>query len=308
MWKLATCALAVYLAGSCAAADSPRGKPDPADVLATVGDEAVTEADFQLFCAVRNISPEQQAEHRSKLLENLVERRLIRRFLRQRKIAPDAEELAAHRLRVDDLIRRRGDEPEALLKRLGLTDETLNDELGLPLAWKAYLRVAVTDERIDAYFSKHRAELDGTKLRAAQIILKLKPDAPPKEIERRQARLAALRKDVLAKKLSFADAARKYSEAPSKDKGGDVGWFSFRGKMPAAFCDAAFALQPGEISEPVVTPFGVHLIQVTDRQPGELTLEDVRTEIVERISQELWADAVAKERAATKVVILKKSS
>ena len=73
--------------------------------------------------------------------------------------------------------------------------------------------------------------------------------------------------------------------------------------MAVPFCDAAFALKVGEVSEPVAAFYGVFLIQVTDIQPGELSLEDVRKEIVGRISQERWSAAVAAERKKWKVAI-----
>ncbi|MCM2282368.1 MAG: peptidyl-prolyl cis-trans isomerase [Bdellovibrionaceae bacterium] len=58
----------------------------------------------------------------------------------------------------------------------------------------------------------------------------------------------------------FADLAQKFSSCPSKARGGDLGTFG-RGRMVEAFETAAFALQPGEVSEPVRTRFGYHLIQ-----------------------------------------------
>lgn len=276
----------------------------PQTVLATVGDDEITEADFQLYCTVRNFPRDAQRPVREKLLDQLIERQLIRRALANRKIEVDAEELAGHVLRIEDLIRRRKEDPDALLKKLGLTKKTLEQELSLPIAWDAFVRQSVTDQQIAGHFEKHRAELDGTKLRAAQIILKLPDDAPQKDINDRKSKLAAIRKDIAAKKTTFADAAKKHSEAPSKVNGGDVGWFPFRGKMPAPFCDAAFALKVGEISEPVVSPFGVHLIQVTEYQPGELTLEDVRREVTGRIADELWEQTAKAERETSKVTIL----
>lgn len=80
-----------------------------------------------------------------------------------------------------------------------------------------------------------------------------------------------------------------------------MGWFPYQGKMPLAFSQAAFQLKTGDISEPVVSPFGVHLIHVTARQPGELSFDDVRKEIIERISQELWRQTADGERKKTKV-------
>lgn len=68
----------------------------------------------------------------------------------------------------------------------------------------------------------------------------------------------------------FAELARRFSQDPgTKDDGGDLGWFR-RGDMVPAFEDAAFDLPANEISEPVETPFGYHIIKVTRRRSGEV--------------------------------------
>jgi peptidyl-prolyl cis-trans isomerase C len=59
---------------------------------------------------------------------------------------------------------------------------------------------------------------------------------------------------------SFEDLARKFSKCPSGQRGGDLGEFG-RGRMVASFEEAAFALQVNEVSPPVSTRFGYHLIQ-----------------------------------------------
>ena len=73
-----------------------------------------------------------------------------------------------------------------------------------------------------------------------------------------------LRQKIMNKELSFEEAARKKSKCPSGKKGGDLGWFG-RGRMVRPFELAAFAMNAkGEISQPVKTQFGWHLIKLVD--------------------------------------------
>jgi peptidyl-prolyl cis-trans isomerase D len=82
----------------------------------------------------------------------------------------------------------------------------------------------------------------------------------------------------------FAELAKKFSEDPgSRDKGGDLDYFS-RGRMVPDFETAAFALQPGQVSDLVRTQFGIHIIKLVDKRPAVTrAFEEVRPQIEEQL-------------------------
>ena len=277
------------------------GADDVARVVVKVNGTAITAGDVGFMATTRQVKPEDRAEREPKLVEELIDRQLIREFLAGRKFAAPADELAFQIQRAEDAIKKHGDDPAMLLQKLGYTPERLKSELGLPLAWQGYVRHTVTLPQTKDYFEQHRAELDGTQLRARQIFLKLPPKPSDADVTAKTNRLTDLRSQIASGKISFAEAAKRHSESPAKDQGGDVGTFGFRGKLPSPVTRAAFALKVNDISEPVVSTFGVHLIQVTERMPGDLSLEDVRPQILERLSEQLWADTVSRERKTAQI-------
>ncbi|MGQ9594311.1 MAG: peptidylprolyl isomerase [Anaerolineae bacterium] len=88
----------------------------------------------------------------------------------------------------------------------------------------------------------------------------------------------------------FAAVAKEFSQDPStKDQGGDLGWFP-RGRMVAEFEEVAFSLPVGELSEPVKTQYGYHIIRVEERDPNrpldETALEEARAQALDHWLQE----------------------
>ncbi len=86
--------------------------------------------------------------------------------------------------------------------------------------------------------------------------------------------------------LSFADAAKQYSSCPSKERGGDLGFFS-KGRMVPEFEEAAFDLELNTLSEPVKSQFGHHIIIVTDKKDaGVSSFENVQDQIEQQLTQQ----------------------
>ena len=121
------------------------------------------------------------------------------------------------------------------------------------------------------YVADHRDLFRGTQVRASHILLKVEPNASEAEKEKVKQKLAAIKKEIEGGTISFAAAANKYSEDPANagGAGGDLDYFSLNTGLIEEFTDVAFKLKKGMISDPVETPFGFHLIQVTDRKEGK---------------------------------------
>lgn len=108
--------------------------------------------------------------------------------------------------------------------------------------------------------------------------------------------------------LSFAEAANEYSSCPSKERGGDLGFFG-RGQMVPEFEMAAYEIEVGVVSQPVKTQFGYHLILKTDQeQGGYLTLDEVSFDLMKDLTMqkqnELYIAKVEALRGQYKVELL----
>ena len=123
---------------------------------------------------------------------------------------------------------------------------------------KDYLNdVQVTDKLVEEAYNRTKNEL-----RARHILVRVRPDALPKDTLAAFTKLLEARKRIVAGE-DFASIARKYSEDPSaKQNGGDLGWFKAF-KMVYPFENAAYTTKVNEVSQPFRTSFGYHIVQPT---------------------------------------------
>ncbi len=145
---------------------------------------------------------------------------------------------------------------------------------------KALSAVKVTDDEVKKFYDEHKSEfIAGESVEASHILVD--------EEEKAKVLLVNIRNG----KVSFEDAAKANSSCPSKEKGGALGNFT-RGQMVPEFENAAFAMNVGDISEPVKTQFGYHIIKVTNKtEAKEIPYEEIKP----RLEQKVLAD---KQQAA----------
>jgi len=158
--------------------------------------------------------------------------------------------------------------------------------------------VETTEKEIESYY-EYNADMyrHPKEVKARHILFKVGPD----DTEEVKAKIKSRAEKVLEKARKgedFAALAKKYSEGPSKSKGGDLGYFK-AGEMEAPFEEAAFALKKGEISGLVLTRFGYHIILVEDiKEAGITPLEKVRDDIVATLAGNI-ATEMAHEKGLT---------
>jgi len=126
----------------------------------------------------------------------------------------------------------------------------------------------LVDKEVSENLLREAYERMKTDLRASHILIKCDPNALPKDTLVAFNKSLKVRGEIL-RGLDFNAAAKKYSDDPSaKDNAGDLGYFSSM-QMVYPFESAAYSTNRGEISQPVRTRFGYHLIKVTDSRPAQ---------------------------------------
>lgn len=183
--------------------------------------------------------------------------------------------------------------------------EKMESAPGFELRKKYLLRRALRDAYFKKYVKEAVTEADARKIYDKQI------GSRKSEIEVRASHiLVKTRKkaeDILkqiANGGDFAKLAAKHSIGPSKASGGDLGYFT-KGRMVKAFADTAFALKKGDVSQPVQTRFGWHVIKVADkRERPKIPFEVVKDRIISPLVQQKSSDVIDTLRKNSKVELI----
>jgi parvulin-like peptidyl-prolyl isomerase len=275
--------------------------PPDSEVVATIDGQPVLASEavreFQLAYGKAELTDEQKREHLKRALVQVIDRRLALAQLVTMGQAASQADIDQAFSRLEKQLAAQEIKPAEHYQRIGMTPEQVKQNLLWTLSWQQYLARQLTDANLERYFQRHRRDFDGTEVRVAHILLK-----PAKEDGlTANGKASAVRAEIAAGNLSFADAARMHSAGPSAAAGGDIGWIKRHEPMPEAFSQAAFALEAGQISQPVTTPLGVHLIQVTEVKPGQRTWQEAREELKPAVTLYLFRWLAEKQRADSKV-------
>ncbi len=295
--RLAVVGLLTACIAASAAAQESKGPP----IAAMVNGQPVYLAEvlnaMVKFGKIPNVKAPVKAEEFADTLNQIIERRLVVQMM-TRDGGYFTEEEVEKALKEFRSELAENVSLEQAVEKQQLSMDTLRTELIWQIAWNRYLDRNLTDQ-LQNYFNAHRKNFDGTQVQASHILLR--PESAGQSIEQLAQLAEKIREGIESGKISFEQAAERFSVAPSRANGGDIGYFPRQGVMNDAFAEAAFELEPGQVSKPVVTPFGVHLIRVTDIKPGTKQWTEVLDELRTPASVELFEKLAEKEFQAAKI-------
>lgn len=281
-----------------------------AEVLATVTSHGqtstVSRGDLvQLLNRYSPIPADDREVAYSRALELLVNFHLLNHYLTWQRVQVPEAKIDEQIERMKDQLKKEGQPDLAtLLRQNGTSMEDVRKDFATKLRWSEFSKTKASDGALRKFLNENRDRFSGTQVRASHILLKSEPSAPKAEKDKVRQKLEAIRKEIVGGKTTFAAAANKYTEDPSNagGAGGDLDYFTLDSGFVEEFADAAFKLKKGEVSEPVETPFGMHLIQVTDRREGRLPdFEKVKPYIAQSYSMQLEKEIVTEERKTAKI-------
>ncbi len=287
--------LIVFLLASSIVLAGP--KDTPPDKVATVNGSIITRKVFDREIKLyeeraaregRQLSEEKLAAAKSAVLDRLVESELLYQESRKKNIRVEAQSIED---RLKEIRKRFPSEAEFKkgLERMNITETEIKSQIEKGIAINSLVKTQITDKIVipekeskDFYDSNPQFFKQAEQVKASHILIKVKPDA--NETQKAEARKKI---ETVQKKLKngedFGTLAREFSEGPSRERSGDLGYFG-RGQMVKPFDTAAFALKSGQVSEIVETQFGYHLIKVYDKKSATTK---AYTEVKEQINQHL---------------------
>ena len=235
------------------------------------------------------------------VLEQFITEKLLEAEIREAGIKITDEEVDAYieqikkknRLSDEDLRTALGREGQTLASyRASVKSELEKSEL---INRQVKKKVNITDDDVERYYKLNGKNYrDQDRVRLRHILLPLSENASPDEVKAAMAKAEDLYNRAKGGE-EFAALARQFSDGAGRDDGGDIGWVN-RGTLLKPIEDVAFnKLSVGEVSEPIRTSLGVHLVKLENKQTGAVLPLSV---VGPKIKEELYAKALEERFAA----------
>lgn len=262
-------------------------------------DAEAAKFDKQVVMSGRSSDDKEVVAMRGKIIESLVGRELLRQEAQRQGLKPEEGEVDAQ---IEILKKRFGSEEEYqnTLKKMNVADSALKEQFAAEIVLRKLVEKDVAskitlgpNEARDFYDKNPEIFKTPASVRASHILVKLEENASPEAKAKAREKITAIRKKI-ADGGDFAAVAKEVSECPSKEQGGDLGFFQ-KGQMVGPFETAAFSLKVGELSDIVETEYGYHIIRVTEKKDaGVMSFEEIQSRIEQHVKGEKMAGQLTK--------------
>ncbi len=280
---------------------APAGPPVPPEtVIVTVNGQEITQGEIdkeiaRMVFGGRPVPPAQMAMVRSRFgpqaEKMMIERKLLEDAIEKETLEVSAEELAARWKEIETRLPE-GVTRAQVLERNGLTQEAADVEITRAIKMEKLLNKhaptePISDEKAKEHYDSNLARFKTpAKVRARHILLKVDKGATDEEKASVKKKMEEIKAE-LAKEggKDFAALALEHSGCPSKAKGGDLGFFG-KGQMVPEFDKLAFTLEKDVVSEPFLTDFGWHIMEVQEKTEARTKpFEEVKEQVKKQLGQ-----------------------
>lgn len=232
---------------------------------------------------------------KDQIIQKIVDKELIDRSVAESDIEVSDEQLDERVKEIRAEFERANSQLEGqmgslddLVKQLGITKEEFRESVRESLAIEQLLvergMSYPTEAEIKSFYEENKDAFERpAQVHARHILITVEADSEEKKWEVAHKTALSAYKKATAEGADFAEVAKKYSQGPSASKGGDLGWFG-QGRMVPEFEEAVFALEKGEISEPLRTQFGWHVVKkVDEREAGQVSYDKVKPQLESKL-------------------------
>lgn len=247
-------------------------------------------------------TPLERQQIAAKVVEELINEQLIGQLLEDNGVEVMPGEIDAMIASLQTQLSARQQTLDAFLSESGRDEAMLRKQMATELGLNKLLVPRLTRDRLQAYYDERRQEFDGTRLRVSHLVLRPNSAAGDAGEQSLLEQATAIRHDIQDGRLTFTEAVRRHSAGQSRLRDGDLGFIPRHGLMHEAFATEAFRLARGDVSEPFVTPFGVHLVTVTDDEPGRGSFAAAMAEVQKQFASDLLREMLDTKRQAADIV------
>lgn len=228
-----------------------------------------------------NLPPQMAQFYKKQMLQRVVDEYLLEEAVAAKKITVTDEDVQKE---FDKFVARfpSKEQFEMYFKKSGMSEEELRGDLRKRMRHEKLLSdTSVSEADIKDFYDKNLERFtEEDQVKARHILFKVAKDADDKTVKAAEKKAKEIEKLAKKKDADFGELAKEHSEGPSAPRGGDLGMFP-RKRMVKPFSDAAFELKPGEISGPVRTDFGYHIIKVEEKKDAKVKSLDEVKEMIE---------------------------